>query len=776
MAVEHFLNKLNKPKYKRYIEHIEIIEPRGVEFQSIEYPLPDVLQSYLEKNNFELYSHQAETLNYIRQGKNVILTTPTASGKTLSFNLPVFETLLTDKKACALYLYPMKALTNDQLKALHQLEQNIGVDLKSYVYDGDTPQTEREMIKENVRICLSNPYTLHLILKWHTQWIRFYSNLKYIIIDEAHGYNGIFGANIGQLLRRLLRICERYGSHPQIIMASATVANPIELANRLTGQEFELVSKNGSPSSKKYFILFNPFKKDIQNDSIEDTSENLGYGYYSSVLGLFIDSIDSGLQTLCFSKSRKGAEQLSSHAQNRIRTLNTDSSSNFFMLSPEDIITPYRSGYSIPERKRIENEIKDGKLRGIVSTNALEVGIDIGGLDAVIMMGFPNSMMSLWQQAGRCGRSGNASIVVLIASNNMIDQYYMNHPDLLFSKSTENAIIDLKNDIINKNHLICAASEFPLLADDKKTFRYNYNDYLLDLEIEGKIKRVGNRDVFSCNMESPAMKCPINSFSNQQFRLYYNNSILETLSPQQAYNELYVGAVYTYYGNKYRVKTFNAEKSYVVLEECEENIVTIPINDIEVEVLSRNKSKIVNGLYVYYGNVKVSVKYTGYMICDEESDRIISQNSMVGHMYSYKTKSTWIELIDKLDITPVIIEKGIYGVRNAIKNIIPLFIMCGNSDYDVLAKIDDGKIGYSSLYIIDNVNGGNGISEKIFNIIIKILKKSNEIIRECRCQKGCPSCIVAYSRYGKKETVSKKYSRVLSNLIIRKQKDNKKSK
>ena len=452
--IDDFIQSIKRARsYKKQIVHIEEIPSQEACFGELEKPLPENIESCLLNRKIKFYSHQAEAINKARAGKNVVIVTPTASGKTLAFNIPVLEALTNDKKATALYLYPTKALTNDQLKVLRELEEETGINAYSNIYDGDTPQHQRASIRENSKIILTNPYGLHQYLPWHYKWRSFLQNLKFIVIDEAHVYRGVFGSNVAMLLRRLMRICNYYHANPQIILSSATIANPEEHAKRLTGKDFEIVSNDGAPRGKKSFLFWNPPFIDATNTIRRST--------HQETKDLLTLSITKNLQTLCFTTSRQMAELITRWTKEELRA-----------KSPKlpNAVTAYRAGYLPQERREIENRLKNKNLIGVVSTNALELGIDIGSLDSVIISGYPGTVISTWQQAGRAGRTNADSLVTLVAFQNPLDQYFMKHPDDFFGRPHEQAIIDLHNRYISLGHIMCAASELPLMESDKQFF------------------------------------------------------------------------------------------------------------------------------------------------------------------------------------------------------------------------------------------------------------------------------------------------------------------
>ena len=430
--IDDVIKNLKKSRYyEKQIVHIEELPAKQASFGELEKPLPKNLQDCLLKRKIQFYSHQAKAINLVRQGKNVVIATPTASGKTLAFNIPVLEALTNDNKATALYLYPTKALTNDQLKVIRELEKNTGIKANANVYDGDTPQHQRANVRENSRIILTNPYGLHQYLPWHYLWRKFFQNLQFIVIDEAHVYRGVFGSNVAMVIRRLLRICNFYHSNPQIILSSATIANPKEHAKKLTGKDFEVISIDGSPRGKKSFVFWNP--------PFIDTNNTIRRSTHQETKDLLTLSVLKNLQTLCFTTSRQMAELITRWTKEELTRRS----------KPSKVVTAYRAGYLPQERREIENRLKTKDLIGVVSTNALELGIDIGSLDSVIISGYPGTVISTWQQAGRAGRSNADSLVTLVAFQNPSDQYFMKHPEDFSEDHTNKQLSIFTTDIFH---------------------------------------------------------------------------------------------------------------------------------------------------------------------------------------------------------------------------------------------------------------------------------------------------------------------------------------
>ncbi|MHA1146537.1 MAG: DEAD/DEAH box helicase, partial [Candidatus Helarchaeota archaeon] len=601
-SIQEFVDYLKRHKdFRKRLAHVEVLSSRPILEGKLSRDLPESLREFLKKRNMSLFSHQCSVIEKIRQRKNVIITTPTASGKTLAFNLPIFETLQVDQKGTALYLYPTKALSNDQLKVIKQLEHETGIELNAAIYDGDTPRYQRPGIREQSRIVLSNPYMLHQILPWHFKWKKFLENLKFVVLDEAHSYRGVFGSNIAFLIRRFRRICVHYGSQPIFVISSATLANPLEFARKLTGLQFDLISEDGSNRSKKYFILYNPYFDGAGNRSV-----------HQETLNLFKLLVWRHLQTLCFTTSRKMAELLISWTK-----------SDFIQKTPGLVssVTTYRAGYLPEERREIENKLKAGVLRGVVSTNALEVGIDVGTLDAVIISGFPGTMISTWQQAGRAGRGIDESMAILVAFQDQLDQYFMNHPQAFFDKPHEHAVIDLTNPYIKSGHLICAAAEMPLHEDMDVQFFGEDSFQLVDAFEQDGILRETSRGFVYAGTGRATDAVRLNNIGSELFKVLCDGYLLETMDRRQAYREAHEGAVLLHQGEKYVVTELDLKQRIIVVEKRNVNYYTSPLKVEIVRVLEEFEHDRRNEIDVFFGELEITEIYTAYRIMERDIPR-----------------------------------------------------------------------------------------------------------------------------------------------------------
>jgi DEAD/DEAH box helicase domain-containing protein len=587
MAIADLLRLLDiNPVYRNRVVHMDVTMPAEARYGLLMTPLSPSLQAYLKQRKIQLYSHQCDAIDRIRAGKNVIITTPTASGKTLAFNLPVFEKMETDPNARALYLYPTKALANDQLATLEQMTLFTGISSKPAIYDGDTPQSKRAVIRDNARIIVSNPYELHQVLSWHTKWRPFFSGLQVIVIDEAHRYRGVFGSHIAALLRRLLRLCLFYGSRPQFVLSTATIANPVEFAGKLTGQPFDLVHENGSPHGRKTFVLYNPFYDGISERSAHQETKDL-----------LLSCVKENLQTLCFTGSRKMAELVTLWARE-------DARHESYCLA--DAISAYRAGYLPEERRTLEHQLKNGVMKGIVSTNALELGIDIGSLDAVIISGYPGTMMSTRQQAGRAGRNGTESLAVLVAIANPLDQYFMNHPDRFFARSHEHAIVDTCNPYIVSGHLLCAAAELPVNeATDTAFFGEYLPSLLTDLATHDLVRKTARGWVYSGRGRA-AGAVQLDGIPGPTFRILCKGKLLETMDQGQAFREAHKGAIMLHQGITYVVNEMDLETHTVRVSETDVDYYTQTLKEVDLKVIETIEEKSVHSIKCAFSDVEVT--------------------------------------------------------------------------------------------------------------------------------------------------------------------------
>ena len=720
----------NDIRFRKKIEHVETIPAKEASYKKVD-KLEKKILDYLEEKEIKLYKHQALAIEKSREDKNIIITTPTASGKTLSFNLPVLEELIKDNDACALYIYPAKALSYDQLKVLRKFDEKLDLDINPNPYDGDTPKAKRYKIRQESRVILTNPYQIHLILQWHHQWERFYSNLKYIVIDEAHYYKGIFGSNVAFLIRRLKRIANFYGSNPKFILSSATLANPLELAEKLTGEEFELIDEDSSPSGEKDFILYNPYKKlpvhsDDENLSIHQETERI-----------FLYLLLKDIQTLCFTSSRKIAELIA---------LWTKRDMEHTKKRYVDRISAYRAGYLAEDRREIEDGLKSRKYLGVTSTNALELGIDVGSLDAVIISGFPGSMISTWQQGGRSGRGNQKSLVILVAFENQLDQYFMKNPEFFFDKPHENVVIDLNNEKLLNNHIICAANELPLAPEEIEEVFDVDEDFIDNIVQNRDLRKSAGLYIYPYD-DNPAFEFSLDQISNEIFSVMNGNNLIEKIERSQMYREAHEGAILINKGQTYIVTDVDFNTHIIDVIKRDVNAHTIALKRTQTKIIKKIKKVKIGDFTVHYGELEVEEDYYKYKRM--EFSKTIGTYILDLPPLKFKTKGLWFTIPDSVKETleerfkneSEVFAGGLHGAEHALIGLFPLHVMCDRFDIGGLSTNYHEDTQEASIFIYDAYEGGIGICEKAIDVFSKLTSSTRNLLKTCECENGCPSCI-----------------------------------
>ncbi len=713
---------LENSRFSDSLADVRVIKGRTADFsgnfEEMKFDKSAIIR-YLKKREIKLYSHQQDTIEEILSGHDVILSTPTASGKTLAFFLPFLQMRVNNPNATALAIYPAKALTRDQLIAAKEISDTASVDLVPAIYDGDVPSSARPGIREKAGLVLTNPYELHQILSWHRQWGRFWKSLKYVIIDEAHQFRGVFGSHVALLLRRLQRICAYYGSNPIFLLSSATIANPSSFAKSLTGKTHVIVDRNGAPSGDRTMILYNPFHSPVNPRS--------PFSEAALLLAVFVES---GLQTLCFTTSRKMAELVANYARDRLK-----------IVAPACNVVSYRAGYLPEERKKIESEIKSGIIRGVVSTNALELGIDIGSLDAVIITGYPGTMMSVWQQTGRAGRKAASSLAIIIAFNSPLDQYFMKNPSVFFDRPHEHAFVNLTNPYILSGEILCASAELPLVPSDKQWFGDCLDLHIKNLENEHLISKTPRGYVYS-GLKRATELVSISNISGS-WVLESGSHVLETLSYDQACREAHVGAVVLHQGVTYLVSRWDNENHRILADREDVPYYTRVDHSVNVKIISEKTSRPCGGGVLYLGDVEVTETYNQY--------RKIQDNITIGYEkldippVSYQTISLWW-FINESIIDDIIEKKrdpagSLHGAEHSLIAMMPYYLLCDRKDIGGLSTVLSGETGGPVIFIYDGYEGGIGLAETSFELFEKIGKSSFDLVDQCKCVEGCPACI-----------------------------------
>lgn len=713
----------NQSWYEGQIEHEELLPERQAEYGEASYDRR--IKDYLKEEDLELFSHQSRAINEINKGKNVIITTPTASGKTLAFNVPVFDSLLNEPDSRALYVYPTKALSQDQLETIKDMERGLGLDLNPRVYDGDTPRSRRPGIRKNSRVIISNPYGLHHYLEWNSKWKEFFGNLDYVVLDEVHSYRGVFGSNVAMVIRRMKRIFDHYNSDPQFILSSATIANPLEHAKNLTGKEFTLVSEDHSFRGRKHFLFWNPFRY----------PDNSPHNQTSKLVSYFVSH---GLQTLCFTLSRRLAELIADW-------------SSGYTNAP---IQAYRAGYRPEERREIERGLRTGEIKGVAATNALELGVDIGGLDVVIISGYPGTITSSWQQAGRAGRGRRDSLVLLVGFENPLDQFFLNHPREFFDRDHEHAILDLDNSNITMGHLACAATELPVREDEE--IGRKYEEEINSLTERDVLQKTPGGALFSGTFRASAA-VRLDNINETTIKVLHNGEFLETMDLPQAYREAHENATLLHQGKTYLVEELDLEREVAEVKWKEVDYFTQAISETSLQVNERISKKRTGGVEVYFGEVSVSELYSHYK--EKRYDRVIGVHPLDLPPLEFDTECSWFtvpeRILSELEGRGMDSEGGLHAIEHAVISLTPFYAMCDRWDIGGFSSRHHPE-GGGNIYIYDAYEGGVGIAEEVYELLHDLLERTLELIADCDCEEGCPSCIYSPKCGNDNEPLDKK--------------------
>jgi DEAD/DEAH box helicase domain-containing protein len=708
-------------------------------------PMPDGIHTdlltHLQNAGItRLYSHQAQAYSLIKAGRDVVMTTPTASGKSLAYNLPVLDDLLSDRDAKAIYLFPTKALSQDQVKVL---EEFMLPDLRLYIYDGDTPSSIRQAARKSGRLIVTNPDMLHTgILPNHTKWVKIFDGLKYIIIDELHTYRGVFGSHLSHIMRRLLRVANFYRSNPIFIASSATIDNPENLFFRITGREPAQIDRSGAPTGEKHYIIYNP--------PFVNREQGIRRGVVLESVKVAMQFIENGLATIVFAKSRLNTEVILSYLKQR-------------MPKKKDQIAGYRGGYLPNERRAIERGLKSGAIKCVVSTNALELGIDIGSLDVSIMAGFPGTVASFHQQGGRSGRKDRTSVSILIASNAPLDQYIAQHPEYLMERSPEAALINPQNVYILVDQVKCAAFELPF----KRSEEYGNEEIQDVLEyLEEKDVLHEEEDVYHWQDRSyPAENVSIRSADVGNFviidRAGGARRVIGEMDRSSVPIMLHENAIYIHGSEQYSVVSVEWEKQIVWVERSNANYYTDAETKTDIKILERNREEDLPSYSALLCDVlvrTVAVKYKKIKFGTHENigygDINLPPTEIHTRSLVLSFKSALFEGLSRDEG-----ERLLLSLSSLLKSISSLFVMTDPRDIGVSENLKQQHIGLPTVFLYDRYPGGVGLADRLYDKIQQILQASLQRAQECGCSEGCPSC-VGPDRFNKKLTV-----RFLKNVL-----------
>lgn len=726
--LQHFLEELKlEENVKENIVHWHTIEEKEAKTVEMPFHINENLIDALQKRGVnELYTHQRSAFEAVQSGENIVAVTPTASGKTLCYNLPVLQAITENPQARALYIFPTKALAQDQKSEINELIGEADLMINSYTYDGDTQSSIREKVRKAGHIVITNPDMLHsAILPHHTKWVSLFENLKYVVIDELHIYRGVFGSHVANVIRRLQRICRFYGTDPIFICTSATIANPLELAENLTGKKMTLIDNNGAPSGKKHFLFYNP--------PIVNKPLNIRRSATLEVRKLAGELLKNRIQTIVFARSRVRVEILLTYLQELVKN----------QLGPKSI-RGYRGGYLPTERRAIEKGLRNGDIYGVVSTNALELGVDIGQLQVCIMTGYPGSIASSWQQAGRAGRRHSESLVIMVASSSPLDQYIIEHPDYFFTKSPETARINPDNLIILIDHIKCAAYELPFKKDER--FGAFETEEVLEYLVEERVLYQRGDKWYWMNDSFPAHNISLRSASQENIVIIDQSNVAHVrvigeMDRFSAMTLLHEEAIYLHQGVQYQVEKLDWEEKKAFVREVDVDYFTDANLAVELKVLEIDKSRSINHTEVTYGDVSILAKATIFKKIKFDSHENIGSGPISLPEEELHTSSAWISIEDSLELSESRMEQGLIGAAHALRYIAPIFVMCDSGDIHVVPQVKAVHNEKPTIFFYDRYPGGIGLSEKIYDGIESVLKEARGMINRCQCESGCPSCI-----------------------------------
>jgi DEAD/DEAH box helicase domain-containing protein len=695
---------------------------------------PDLVAALSRAGIERLYSHQVEALIEARDG-NVIVTSGTASGKSLSFNLPVLDGLARDPKRRALYLYPTKALAQDQARKLSELGLAA---LHHAIYDGDTPRDDRPGIRKRANVVLTNPDMLNMaVLPHHKGWGDFFSNLGWVVVDEAHTYRGVFGSHVANVLRRLRRVARQYGAEPRFVCASATIANPVDLAEELTGQAFALVDSDGAPRARRRIGMWNP--------PVVDPKSMTRRSVLSEAAELLSDLVISGARTICFLRSRRGIELIQRFTRMRLEDLGE--------LGLANRIAPYRAGYTPQQRREIEARLAAGDLLAVVATDALELGIDIGELDAAICVTFPGTVASLRQMWGRAGRR-NEGIALYVAGEDALDQFFCRHPDEFLGRPVEAAILDHTNERIQLAHVLAAAYELPLGgtasqpgAADDEILGPKWRERAEALVGAGQLRRGRDGRYLPRGPGFPAGEISLRSASLDSVAVVDRDSgeVIGSVEAERAFSTVHAGAVYLHLGRSYEVRELDIEGRRAIVEAFEGDWYTQPKKETMVFIEDVAEHRELAGVDLYFGDLSVTEQVIAYQRKSLADHSVVDLIALDLPETNFPTQGLWYVLPDELVGPTVLPSEVLLGALHASEHtqiaVLPLLAMCDRWDIGGLSTNVHFQTGRPTIFIYDGHPGGVGIAHRGFEHFESLLTDAARLIAECPCADGCPSCV-----------------------------------
>lgn len=738
------------PRFMENVTEWRVLPAREAKYAPFPQELDARIVQVLKARGIErLYTHQRQALDCAIAGRDFVVVTPTASGKTLCYNLPVLNAILKDDAARALYLFPTKALSSDQVAELYSMVEALGADIKAFTYDGDTPASARTAIRQAGHVVVTNPDMLHQgILPHHTKWVRLFENLKYVVIDEIHAYRGVFGSNLANVLRRLERICAFYGAHPTFICCSATIHNPKELAENMTARSMTMIDDNGAPAGRRHVIFYNP--------PVINRQLGIRAGSLPTTRDIAARLVRAGVQSIVFARSRLAVEVLVRYAKDIVRD----------PLGNAGRVRGYRGGYLPTLRREIERELRAGNVDLVVSTNALELGIDIGQLDACVMCGYPGTIASTWQQAGRAGRRSNESLMILVASSNPLDQYIIGHPDYFFGQSPERAFINPDNLYILLNHLKCAAYELPF-QEGEKFGNVEETDELLHYLADQNILRLVSGRWYWMAEEFPQAGVNLRSASDQNFLIIditnpKKHRVIGEMDRFTVPMLLHKYAIYMHEGRQYQVEELDFDDKKAYIREVDVGYYTDADLTTSLKVLDEFESEPLGLLSRHRGEVLVSSIVTLFKKIRFDTHENLGWGPVTLPELEMQTTACWWTLPAGMEAKygKDDMKTAMVALAYLMRHIAPMYLMCASTDISVVYHVKDPFSDQPTVYLYDHIPGGVGLSDRVYEMNMELFLEARRMLAACPCENGCPSCVGAESVGGKKTLIA-----ILDELI-----------
>lgn len=728
MNLDQLLQKLRSDQaFMSNVTNWKEIPAKKAQYTDFGHYLDPRLVSACKKRGIsKLYTHQRSAMDALNRGENIVVVTPTASGKTLCYNLPILNAILADSTSRALYLFPTKALSADQVSELYEFINQADIDIKTYTYDGDTPVSARKAVRQAGHIVVTNPDMLHSgIMPHHTKWVKLFENIKYVVIDEVHTYRGVFGSHVANVIRRLKRILDFYGVKVQFICCSATIANPTELAGNIIGEDVTLIDNNGSPAGDKHFIFYNPPVVNkhlgIRKSSILETKN------------LALKLIYNDISTIIFAKARLSVEVLVTYLKERVRNI----------IGDDSMVRGYRGGYLPTQRRQIEQGLRDGKIKAVVSTNALELGIDIGSLQSCIICGYPGTIAGTWQESGRAGRRSETALTIMVANSSPISQFIIRHPEYFFGSAPEHGLINPDNLHILISHIKSAAFELPF-KDGEKFGEVEILQILAFLEENGVLHHAGDMWHWAAD-NFPSNDVSLRSASNENFIIIDTSNpskhiVIGEMDRFSAPMLLHDEAVYLHEGKQYQVEKLDFENKKAYVRFVKVDYYTDADLAVTLKVLDEfDNSKDAK----YHGEVMVASRVTMFKKIKLNTHENLGWGKVHLPELEMHTTSFWMTFGDELieNYSKDELESALMGVTNLLANVAPIYLMCDPRDVSVLYQVRSPYTMKPTIHIYDNQPGGIGFSQKLFTFSDDLMRSALDMLSECECIDGCPACV-----------------------------------